>query len=330
MSHAADNTDRSPWPHRWAVLLCGLTFPLLWVGQLITTTDAGMAVPDWPNTYGYNMFLYPAETWLFGPWDLFIEHGHRLLASVVGLVTVALVVVVWRNDRRSWLRGLSVAALGLVIFQGVLGGVRVLANERLVGMLHGSTGPAFFALNCALVVFTTGHKAASSGQPIGLARLSTLTLFLAFMQLVLGASLRHIDASVGPWAFAALVKFHLAMAAVVLAHTLLVAGFGVTMGPRLRGLGVLLAGAVTIQLALGLATWLAKYGAPRWAGAWLPASIEPIVAGGWSQTHTVTAHSAVGSLLLGLLAATATLAWRRVYLSGSPVAGSPVESVQSS
>ena len=62
------------------------TFPLIWVGGLVTTYDAGMAVPDWPNTYGYNLFLYPWQTWLSGPWDLFIEHGHRLLGALVGMI----------------------------------------------------------------------------------------------------------------------------------------------------------------------------------------------------------------------------------------------------
>ena len=76
---------RSPWPHRLAVLLVCATFPLIWVGGLVTTYDAGMAVPDWPTTYGYNLFLYPWQTWLAGPWDLFIEHGHRLLGSLGGL-----------------------------------------------------------------------------------------------------------------------------------------------------------------------------------------------------------------------------------------------------
>ena len=74
------------------VLACA-TFPLVWVGGLVTTTDAGMAVPDWPSTYGYNLFLYPWQTWLAGPWDLFVEHGHRLLASAVGMLTIGLLIV---------------------------------------------------------------------------------------------------------------------------------------------------------------------------------------------------------------------------------------------
>ena len=73
----------SPWPHRWAVVLCCATFPLIWVGGLVTTYDAGMAVPDWPSTYGYNLFLYPWTTWLFGPFDLLVE-ASAILAQILG------------------------------------------------------------------------------------------------------------------------------------------------------------------------------------------------------------------------------------------------------
>src|SRR5688572_26170195 len=96
----------SAWPHRWAIALACATFPLLWVGGLVTTTDAGMAVPDWPSTFGYNLFLYPWSTWLAGPWDLFVEHGHRLLGATVGLMTIVLLALIWRRDERNWMRWL--------------------------------------------------------------------------------------------------------------------------------------------------------------------------------------------------------------------------------
>ena len=71
------------WIRRLAIVICCATLPLIFIGGLVTTTDAGMAVPDWPNTYGYNLFLYPWTTWFAGPWDLFVEHGHRLLAALL-------------------------------------------------------------------------------------------------------------------------------------------------------------------------------------------------------------------------------------------------------
>src|SRR5882757_4073426 len=151
----SDQSVRSLWPHRWAVVLACATFPLVWVGGLVTTTDAGMAVPDWPNTYGYNLFLYPWQTWLAGPWDLFVEHGHRMLAATVGLITIGMLVVFMRSERRNWVRGMGFVALGLVIFQGALGGIRVLLDERTLAMLHGMTGPLFFGLTVAIAVFTS-------------------------------------------------------------------------------------------------------------------------------------------------------------------------------
>src|SRR4051812_38066163 len=146
---------RSPWPHRLAVALALVTLPLIGVGGLVTTYDAGMAVPDWPGTYGYNLFLYPLSTWWAGPFDLFVEHGHRLLGALAGILTIALVVAVWLGDERRWMRDASLAALGLVVFQGVLGGMRVLLDERMMALVHGCTGPLFFAFAMCLVETTS-------------------------------------------------------------------------------------------------------------------------------------------------------------------------------
>src|SRR3954447_19950355 len=108
----------NPWPHRLAVMLALVTFPLIWVGGLVTSYDAGMAVPDWPGTYGFNLLLYPWQTWIAGPWDLFIEHGHRLLGAAAGLLAIGLLVAVLITDRRRWLVQAALGALALVILQG--------------------------------------------------------------------------------------------------------------------------------------------------------------------------------------------------------------------
>src|SRR3972149_5731601 len=204
----------SPWPHRWAVVLACATFPLVWVGGLVTTTDAGMAVPDWPTTYGYNPLLYPWQSWLAGPWDLFVEHGHRLLAMLVGTLTIGLAIVLWRTERRRWGGRLGLAALALVIFQGVLGGMRVLLDERTLAMLHGCTGPLFFALTVALVVFTSQSWRRSDGalaRPAAphVRRLAVATCILVYLQWVLGAVLRHVPVEGEPATFALHVRFHL-------------------------------------------------------------------------------------------------------------------------
>jgi cytochrome c oxidase assembly protein subunit 15 len=200
----------SPWPRRVSAALAALTFPLVWIGGLVTTTDAGMAVPDWPNTFGYNLFQYPWSEWFFGPWDLFIEHGHRLFASLVGLVTIALAIIFWRCEPRRWMRVAGLVALVAVIAQGVLGGLRVVLDERTLAMIHGCSGPAFFALTVALVVFTspTWREAESSAvHPLArsLHRLTIATASIAYLQLVLGAVLRHLPVWAAPDLFRTVV-----------------------------------------------------------------------------------------------------------------------------
>lgn len=322
----------SHWPKRLATLLCVATFPLIWIGGLITTTDAGMAVPDWPGTYGYNMFLYPWQSWVFGPWDLFIEHGHRLLASLVGLLAIALLCATLACHAPRWHVALAGAALVLVVFQGVLGGMRVLENDRSLAMAHGCTGPLFFALTCVLVAATHAKHRPKSvvggsrgrttgfGGPLGAA--AGVAAVLSYAQLALGASLRHADAGLNPWTFARLVQGHLTMAGLVALAVLYVSWqacrplSGANRARRrdqrsrsARFLGRLAGGLVAVQVALGVGAWFVKYGVPRWAESHLPATISAVAANGWTQTQTVSAHQAVGSLLLGVLAGAAASAW---------------------
>jgi cytochrome c oxidase assembly protein subunit 15 len=312
---------RSPWPHRWAVALVCATFPLVWVGGLVTTTDAGMAVPDWPNTYGYNLFLYPWQSWLAGPWDLFVEHGHRMLAATVGLITIGLLFVLMRFDRRNWVRGMGFAALALVIFQGALGGMRVLFDERTLAMLHGMIGPLFFGLTVALAVITsrtwsssaassvTGGNVHSPGQRSPIERgaaqirlLASVTAVLAYLQIVLGAVLRHVPIDSQPGTFVLAVKFHLFLAGVLTLHIVLLSGLVLyrarNKSPLARFAGMLV-GLVVVQLLLGVATWMEKYSLPTWASGWLSHSGMVIRDGSWAQTNIITAHVATGSAIFG-------------------------------
>ncbi|MCE3243034.1 MAG: putative Cytochrome oxidase assembly precursor, partial [Deltaproteobacteria bacterium] len=87
----------SVWPHRLAVITACATFPLLFIGGLVTSKGAGLAVPDWPTTFGYNMFLYP---WSKMVGNIFYEHSHRLVASAVGFLTIALALSLWVQERR--------------------------------------------------------------------------------------------------------------------------------------------------------------------------------------------------------------------------------------
>lgn len=309
-------TVSSPWVHRVAWVLCAVTFPLLWVGGLVTTTKAGMAVPDWPGTYGYNLFLYPWQSWFFGPWDLFIEHGHRLLASLAGLLTIVLAALLWRYDARRWMRVVGLVALAGVIAQGVLGGLRVVLSDRLLAMVHGSTGPLFFILTVAIVVWTSRgwleKTQRDESKPHKLVPIALAGTLLVYMQMIAGAVLRHMLVSASPQTFRTAVVVHLALALIVLAASLEIAWLATRSGQirhvRLAGLAVLLV--VLVQLSLGVATWLVKYGTPVWAESMFGSPTTAIVADGWWQTHLITAHQATGSLLLATLLTATLWSWR--------------------
>ncbi|QDV74858.1 COX15/CtaA family protein [Botrimarina mediterranea] len=343
MTQAAATADcYSPWPHRWAWVLCCATYPLLWLGGLITTTDAGMAVPDWPGTFGYNLWLYPWSTWFFGPWDLFVEHGHRLFASGVGLLTIVLVVVVFRCDKRRWLRGLALLALALVIWQGVLGGMRVVLNERLLAFAHGATGPAFFALTAALVALTSrgpqprpegsGEVGTHAAKPTSGWRWMWLPL-LIYIQVIAGAAVRHVPEDSSFNTFAMHVQMHLWLALVVSLAVLanVIYAWRKPVGVARRMLSTQMLVILILQVVMGVATWVAKYRLPDWAqngvaaDAWEtvagPGTMSPSTSGGWTETYVVTGHSATGSLLLALATAQAVVGRRRsrtLSLTDSP------------
>src|SRR6267142_2852459 len=143
--------EPSIWPHRLAIVLACATFPLLFIGGLVTSKGAGLAVPDWPTTFGHNMFFYP---WSKMVGNIFYEHSHRLVASAVGVLTIALTLAFWLRERRHWLRRLGVAALLLVILQGVIGGLRVVLLESTLAIVHAAFAQAFFALTVSLAIFS--------------------------------------------------------------------------------------------------------------------------------------------------------------------------------
>jgi cytochrome c oxidase assembly protein subunit 15 len=183
----------NPWLHYFALLTAISTFLLLGLGGLVTSHEAGMSVPDWPTTYGYNMFLFPISKWVGG---IKYEHSHRLLASTVGFFTVALAVWFWISDPRRWMRRLGGLAVLLVIAQGVLGGLRVRWNNPELGVIHGTVGQLFFILVCALVLFTSRWWVSLTAEkklvlvPDGLRFLVVSTTILIFVQLMLGTTMR--------------------------------------------------------------------------------------------------------------------------------------------
>ena len=322
----------SRWPHTVATVLVCAPFPVIWVGGLVTTYDAGMAVPDWPSTYGYNLFLYPVATWLGAPWDLFIEHGHRLLASAVGLITIAFVAVTWKFDDRRWMRWFSLVCLALVLLQGLVGGLRVVLDENVLARLHGCLGPVFFVSCVAGAVFTSKWWYRSSQAmmpklnpltPSAVVRTSWILLVATYLQLVLGAHLRHPSPTWSPRFFQVFVLAHLLLAAVIAVHALMLVWQtrASWIPKKLRYPVLFLVACVSGQLLLGAGAWRVKYYWPTWLPQ--PAFLEgyTVTAESMEQTLTVTAHVAMGSLILAICTMIALRATRLFAESRPSVAG---------
>src|SRR5713101_17368 len=154
--------------HRFAVFLAGCTVLLVLAGSLVTSTDSGLSVPDWPTSYGWSMLTFPPSKWVGG---IFYEHTHRLIASTVGLLTIVLAGWLWLRDPRRWMKRLGATALGAVIAQGVLGGLTVLFFlPAPVSIAHAGLAEIFFCATVAIALFTSprwiGGYARDGSHPI--------------------------------------------------------------------------------------------------------------------------------------------------------------------
>jgi cytochrome c oxidase assembly protein subunit 15 len=300
--------------HALAVTLTIAVFPLIWVGGLVTTYDAGMAVPDWPGTYGWNMFAYPASTWLFGPFDLLVEHSHRLLGSLAGFLSIGLVVVAFVKEQRNWFRWWCVGVLVAVIAQGALGGARVVLDQRTFAMIHGCTGPLFFAIATATAVMSSRWWLERRQQVSGgkAAWIAALLLTASYGQLIMGAQLRHVTAAISHTSFMGYVHIHLTLAALValLALTLAtILTFSGQMSGQVRRPAQLLAGLVVVQIGLGFGTWIVNYALP-WSEMNEALAAYTIQAKGYWESLIVTAHMATGSLIISLATLVTLRSWR--------------------
>jgi cytochrome c oxidase assembly protein subunit 15 len=183
------------WLHRYAKLLAAATLLLVAAGGMVTSTSSGLSVPDWPTTYGRNMFTFPLSQMVGG---IFYEHGHRLIASTVGLLTIGLVAGVWRTDSRRWVRNLALVALGAVILQGVLGGLTVIYFlPAPISIGHAGLAQLFFCLTISLALFTSPGWRQPARPPVDDGRLRarvTLLSVLIYGQILLGATVRHLGA----------------------------------------------------------------------------------------------------------------------------------------
>jgi heme a synthase len=226
--------------HRFSKLLVACTVILILAGSLVTSHDAGLSVPDWPTSYGWSMFTFPPSMWVA---NILYEHGHRLIASTVGFLTIILAVWLWLADSRRWLRWFGVAALAAVIAQGVLGGLTVLFFlPAPVSTAHAGLAEIFFCMTVAIALFTSPgwiagydvgadprvgpgdrRRASRFGEPrrspakaghVGppLRRLATATTILIYTQILIGATMRHTGAGLAipdfPWMFGHIVPDH--------------------------------------------------------------------------------------------------------------------------
>lgn len=239
------------WANGLALATWSATVVLLCVGGLVTSYDVGMAVPDWPTTFGENMFLYD---WFAASTGVQIEHGHRLLGSLVGMLTLALTVALL-FDERPWMRWIGVAAFVAVVVQGVLGGMRVELNamfHRRLAVVHGISAQAFLALLMAIVCWTSRRwSGAAVLRTEDAIRLRTLAATLAattFFQGAAGAWLRHLGAGLLIHLLVAGVLFMLVLWTSV--PVLLDADLRRTLGRPARWL----LGLVVLQLSLGTAS----------------------------------------------------------------------------
>jgi cytochrome c oxidase assembly protein subunit 15 len=282
--------------HVVACLLVALTTVLLGFGAMVTTFDAAMAVPDWPATYGHNMFLFPFAEWFYGPFDLFLEHGHRLLGAAVGLASLVLAGVVWRSHENALVRALTVAAVLLVVVQGLLGGARVLLDDTTVAKVHACTGPLFFAVAVAIATLTRPGMV-HLGSPV---RIPAALLIAAYVQLVAGAQLRHLDATVAPTTFRTLVALHVVGAVAVTVLAVVSAAVLREEGPAIaRRWSTVIVALVGCQLLLGVGAWVAKWGVPSGLvpEAWQWS--EPLQARSAASAAVITGHVLLGIAILG-------------------------------
>ena len=197
----------NPWLHRLAVLTAVCTLFLIALGAVVTSKEAGMAVPDWPQTLGHNMFLVPFKLWV-GVSGIFEEHAHRLAASFVGLLTTILAVWLWLRDDRRWVRRLGIAAFFLVLGQGVLGGLRVTEMNQNFGIFHGMIAQIFLLVMICLALVTSrwwrrtpAAKEDAQRAPRVVRMHFVMATILIFLQLVLGATMRHQHAGLSAWDF---------------------------------------------------------------------------------------------------------------------------------
>ena len=204
------------WLHRFACLLAFATFLLIVAGANVTSHRAGLAVPDWPTTYGQFMFSFPTSKWVG---NILYEHGHRLIASIVGLLTIVLAFWLVSKEPRRWVRRLGIIALAVVIAQGILGGLTVkFFLPPPISIAHAALAEAFFCMTVALALVTSprwNESRVETSRTRPLRWLALATTIVVYCQIILGATIRHAERAVLLHILGAMVVFLTAGTAVM-------------------------------------------------------------------------------------------------------------------
>ena len=325
----------SKWLNRFAWFTCVATLLLICSGGMVTSKGVGLAVPDWPTTFGYNMFLFPVSKWVGG---ILFEHTHRLIASAVGFLTIILAIWLLRSDDRRWVRNLGVIAVAGVILQGILGGLRVTMLKDEIGIFHACLAQAFLGLLVLVALVTTRFWRRLSDvfadpkrfAPIKtLASLITLTIYA---QLALGATMRHqhrdlaildFPTANGAWipdtSETAIAKINARRDARGLSD---VDAFQIWLQMAHSVLALLLAIAVT---TFCLRVWRDARRVPsmsQWSIFWVALVACQIALGAWTiwsnkAADVATAHVAVGAVMLSFGVSISASCWRILAVSRS-------------
>lgn len=251
------SSDR--WLSRYAALTAVVALLPIGMGALVTTLDAGMAFLDWPTSDGQNMFLYPWLRDFHANRDKFVEHGHRLAGSLIGLFSIGLVILTRRCELRGWVRAASLGILGAVVLQGLLGGFRVIADARVAALVHGLFASLIFSA-MTLFALATSSKWTTAGSsarsPISgrLKILAVVTPLAVLGQGILGGLVRHLGLALHEHLGGAILSTGLIVAAIVAAWR--------TGHSWLRSASMGLLVMLLVQLVLGAGAWVTRFGFP--------------------------------------------------------------------
>jgi cytochrome c oxidase assembly protein subunit 15 len=285
--------------HRFAIFTSCVTLVLIVAGALVTSNDAGLSVPDWPTTFGS---IYKMPHMVGG---VKYEHGHRMVAEFVGLLTIILSVWTWRVEKRRWLRFLALGALATVITQGVLGGLTVLFFlPAPISSAHAAVAQTFFCISVCIALFT-GRRWVEEETRVEfdtrhptLFTLTLLSIFVLYVQLILGAMFRHKGLSWWPHVV------HAGVVAIVLSWTAVRAMSVYSHVEAVKRPAVLMLGLMVAQLCLGFLAFIARV-------MWGKDAAQPEL----PMVVSTVVHVAVGALLLATTVVLAIQVWRHVPVS---------------